>query len=254
MLNIPDLEKRWLRYKIRSFLPATFVALFLILSVIIYTVLDFIPDKHKNPIATIVTPKTQIVKPIQITTQEKNATTRKDVAIIVGSKKQDTKATMLSPSMNFIAKFNYSTTQTQPQTISTTKTNGQVPKTYKTKHKELQQVKKLPVSTITITKQDTAKDIKNILKRFQEDKNPALSLFLAKKYYELDEYEEAAKYALITNQLNKEIEDSWLIFSKSLVKMHHKEKAVNVLHQYIKSSHSTNAAVLLHDIQSGEFQ
>lgn len=254
MLNIPDLEKRWLRYKIRSFLPTTLLILFLIFSAVLYTMLDFTSNEQKETIVKTVVPKAQLIKPIQIKSQEENSTVTKKVAVPTKSKKQESNTTLLSPSMNFMTKFQSSPSQTQPRTISKTKTDGQAPKIYKTKHKELQQVRKLPVSTITITKQDTAKDIKNILKRFQEDKNPALSLFLAKKYYELGEYEKAAKYALITNKLNKEIEDSWLIFSKSLVKMHHKDKAISILRQYIKSSHSTNAAVLLHDIQSGEFQ
>jgi len=67
-------------------------------------------------------------------------------------------------------------------------------------------------------------------------------------------YEKASNYALITNQLNKEIEDSWLIFAKSLVKRGKKEKAIQLLREYINKSHSTNAAILLNNIQSGEFQ
>ena len=256
MLNIPDLEKRWLRYKIRSYLPATLVALFLIFGVIIYTVLDFTPQQKEDNTNVIAIQKKQILKPIEVKQIEQNRTIQqnnKTIALpkkVALPKKSDTNTTILSPSMNFINTIEHSSTQTQP-IISSTKKSHKVKKVVK---KQQKIIKQHPVSTITITKQDTAKDIQNILKRFKEDRNPALSLFLAKKYYELGEYEQASKYALITNKLNKEIEDSWLIFAKALVKMHHKDKAINILRHYIKSSHSVNATVLLHDIQSGEFQ
>ena len=255
MLNIPDLEKRWLRYKIKSYLPAILVALSLIFGVIIYTILDLHPSKSKNSPVALEAHKKHIVKPVKIKPIEANTTLAQHGKTLALSKKKDTNVTILSPSMNFISTLEHSAIQTQPMATTIKKEQKKTQKVHKPKKRQYKEVnKQRPVSTITITKQDTAKDIQNILKRFKEDKNPALSLFLAKKYYELGEYEQASKYALITNKLNKEIEDSWLIFSKALVKMHHKDKAVNVLRQYIKSSHSANAMVLLHDIQSGEFQ
>ncbi len=254
MLNIPDLEKRWLRYKIKSFLPAAMVAFFLIFGVIIYTVLDFTPVKKETIPVHLATQTKEIVKPIEKKQIELNKTVQQDVKTVVLPKKPDTNATILSPSMDFINALEDSSIQTQSINTPIKKQTKKSNKIHKAVKKQQRVQQQHHVSIITITKQDTAKDIQNILKRFKEDKNPALSLFLAKKYYELGEYQQASKYALITNKLNKEIEDSWLIFSKALVKMNHKDKAINVLRQYIKSSHSANATVLLHDIQSGEFQ
>lgn len=250
MLNIPDLEKRWLRYKIKSYLPATLVALSLIIGVTIYTFITITPTKGEHPV-THATPQVEQKVP-----QAKKVMVVKDAMPDNAPLKQkEANITTLSPSMSFMKQLKTSSHQTQYKPIVKTKKvthKKAAPKVVK--ETQITKRDKFPITAITITRQDTDKDIQNILKRFEEDKNPALSLFLAKRYYELGNYEEASKYALITNRLNKDIDDSWLIFSKALVKMHHKDKAINILRKYIQSSHSTNAAVLLHDIESGEFQ
>ncbi|HIP55234.1 MAG TPA: hypothetical protein EYH11_07155 [Sulfurimonas autotrophica] len=107
---------------------------------------------------------------------------------------------------------------------------------------------------ITIERGETKNDVFEVVKRFRKSGDPALSLFVAKKYYELGDYKQAYNYALITNQINPDIEESWIIFAKTLVKLHKKNKAIYTLEEYIKVSHSSNAEILLHEIKSGKFQ
>ena len=109
-------------------------------------------------------------------------------------------------------------------------------------------------NSITIKKQNTYEDIEYVIKRFKKNNNPALSLFVAKKYYELGEYKQAYNYALITNEINNNIEASWIIFSKSLVKLNQKAKAIQTLQQYINHSDSNQAKLLLKEILSGKFK
>jgi hypothetical protein len=97
-------------------------------------------------------------------------------------------------------------------------------------------------------------DIKDVIKRFNVNHNPALSLFIAKRYYQLGEYEKAYNYALTTNEINNNIEESWIIFSKSLIKMNKKDMAVETLKKYIGHSQSSQAKQLLDEIQSGKFK
>ncbi|MDD5373878.1 MAG: CDC27 family protein [Sulfurimonas sp.] len=97
-------------------------------------------------------------------------------------------------------------------------------------------------------------DIKDVIKRFNVNHNPALSLFVAKRYYQLGEYENAYNYALATNEINNNMEESWIIFSKSLVKMNKKDQAVETLKKYISHSQSSQAKQLLDEIQSGKFK
>ncbi len=109
-------------------------------------------------------------------------------------------------------------------------------------------------STIDIKRRDDEEDIKHVIKRFNVNHNPALSLFAAKKYYQLGDYEQAYNYSLITNDINNNIEASWLIFSKSLVKLGKKDKAIETLKKYINHSDSSQARQLLDEIISGKFK
>jgi hypothetical protein len=130
------------------------------------------------------------------------------------------------------------------------------PQTTIIEKKEIVKIKPevLPRKKIIITRKETRDDIKNVIKRFKVSNNPALSLFVAKKYYEIKNYRQSYNYALITNQINKEIESSWIIFIKSLVKLGKKGKAVATLKEYIKASDSNTARLLLEEIQAGKFQ
>ncbi len=258
MLNITDLEKRWFKYKIKSFMPYIVLLSLLIIIVISYFLFALSTEEKKDANSSlknnIIKKQTIPEKKRQTITANKHSSKQKDVHI---STDNNISARVLSPSMDFMTTFTQKSPYIQKQ--------EQIPQHKKiVQKKKKNNIQRLPhkqkkveviaVPHITIVKQNTAHDIKNILSRFQKDKNPALSLFLAKKYYELKDYEKASQYALITNQLNSNIEDSWIIFAKTLVKTHHKQKAINVLTKYIRSSHSTNAALLLHSIRTGEFK
>ncbi|MDA3947149.1 MAG: hypothetical protein PF439_10780 [Helicobacteraceae bacterium] len=96
-------------------------------------------------------------------------------------------------------------------------------------------------------------ELNSVIRRFNNQANPALSLFIAKNYYDLGNYQESYNYALATNKLNPNIEDSILIFSRSLVKLGQKEKAIDTLESYIKKSGSYKAKMLLSEIKKGNF-
>jgi len=108
-------------------------------------------------------------------------------------------------------------------------------------------------STISITQQD-ASDLKDVIKRFETNKSPALSLFLARRYYDLQDYTHSYEYAIKTNEIDSTIEESWLIFAKSLVKLGRNEEAVKTLGTYIQHSNSGRAKSLLDEINKGSFQ
>jgi len=97
-------------------------------------------------------------------------------------------------------------------------------------------------------------ELKGVIKRFNRKKKPALSLFIANKYYEKGNYAESYKYARITYNLNPKIEDSMLIYAKSLIKLGKKDKAKNALTAYIKKTGSINAKTLLNQINKGTFK
>ena len=107
---------------------------------------------------------------------------------------------------------------------------------------------------ISIIKKDTHNDIVEIIQRFNKNNNPALSLFIAEKYYALGNYRQSRHYALITNNLNKDIELSWIIFTKSLVKLGERKKAIQTLQKYLEYNHSNRVQTLLDKIRSGKLK
>ncbi len=269
MLNVHDLEKRWKSYKIKSFLPYFIITMILFISIPIVYIF------YTNDNANVLLHKSIIQKknlpPIAVTKEEnktipaiKNITTKK--SLIIQKVPLNKEIQTLQPSMDFMQNIQH--TSAQPQYIKQQNpkkrpTAKKIRK--KVKPKIIQEViqditpevtptKKEPKVVITIERKETKNDIYEIIKRFKNNNNPALSLFVAKKYYELGNYGQSYNYALITNQINSNIEASWIVFAKSLVKLHKKDKAIQTLKEYIKVSHSSNAEILLNEITSGRFK
>jgi len=259
MLNIHDLEKRWKLYKIKIFLPYIIIGISLL--VILPVTYNFYTNINSNiPTKKPILQKKNVQAAI---TQEK----KKEVLITkqIPIKKIQKSIQTLQPSMNFMKNIQHEASQPQYSKQQTLKKQRVVKKRQKViKPKAVQEivqdltpkttVKQEPKIAITIERKETQNDIFEIIKRFKKNNNPALSLFVAKKYYELGNYKQSYNYALITNQINSNIEASWIVFAKSLVKLHKKNKAIHTLEEYIKISHSSNAEILLNEIKSGKFK
>ncbi|MDQ7068166.1 MAG: CDC27 family protein [Sulfurimonas sp.] len=266
MLNIIDLEKRWFKYKIKSYIPH--LSIFISIIIIIFIFFSFsstsqvLPQENKEvpktlPIIKEVTKIKKISPPILTKTiieVEPIATIDKSQVNTPSSKK-----VVLSPSLDFMRKMQNSI-QPYYKNESSTKQNVQkvqAPIVEVVEHPQVitpKYIEEVNVKHISIKRQNRQNDIYEIIARFKKNNNPALSLFVAKKYYELKDYQQAYNYALITNKINKEIESSWIIFAKALVKMGKRDKAISTLKSYIKQSHSSSARILLDEIYSGKFR
>jgi len=280
MLNTRDLEKRWLRYKLKSYIPhAVIVVSLLVITTIAFIITTTTPEKEEHTeIAKSIKPVVKKpTKPI-----ERNNTSLQTVqqetpviktAVTVPKTNTNNQQLVLKPSMHFMKQIQSEEQQPYYKTLhkskQKTKKRNKIINQQKTieeeyidieknKQKSVQQTiqKKEPdqKSVITIKRRESQNDIKEIIARFKKNNNPALSLFVAKKSYELGNYEQAYNYALITNGINNDIEDSWLIFAKSLVKLGKRDMAAKTLREYIHYSHSGNAKILLNDIESGKFR
>ena len=262
MHNIQELEKKWLNYKIKSFIPLFTISLFsIILLIFIFTF--YKKDIVQIPAKKIIITHTEPIKE----RKEEQVVIKETVPIIktIVPKVQKTltskETLVLTPSLDFIKNLRSNTkTSYQSKSFPSTKETPQVPKVAQNKtlaNTPIQEEiikNEIIKQSIKITKQETQADIQHVIKRFQKNNNPALSLFVAKKYYKLKDYKKSYNYALITNQINNEIDESWIIFTKSLVKIGKKDKAIKTLKKYIEHSHSANAKILLDDIQLGKFR
>jgi len=92
---------------------------------------------------------------------------------------------------------------------------------------------------------------KEVEKRFRLGHDPDDSLFLAKAYYLKGMYKKAEYWALQTNKINENIEESWLIFVKSKVKRGQRNEAIRILNTYIKKTGSAEGRILLDKIKKG---
>ncbi len=254
MLNIHELETKWLHYKVKSYIPRIIIGTSSIIIIVIFYSLEFSTKENiETPVITKnTTIKDTIKKEILSPVNEKATSTK----IVVKNTK-----TLMSPSMNFM----HTISSSSPKYYSTDK-NKKI-KTIKNKTEKPKEATKVEApkveapkvevvknNTIQIKRRDTQGDIQHVISRFRKSNNPALSLFVAKKYYELKDYNQAYNYALITNELNNDIEESWIIFAKSLVKLNKKTKAIETLDRYVKYSHSHKAKLLLDNIRLGRMK
>ncbi|WP_324170801.1 hypothetical protein [Sulfurimonas sp.] len=252
MLNINELENRWRKYKIKSYLPYGIITLSI---VIIFTIIFiFLPYNKVASQATLIKKTKNIHKKIEAEVKkERNVETIKTIKkgkIDINNHNKTT----LSPSLNFMSKIKHDTFSNYENNKLT-----QLNKEKKVQKKKVTKVKAPKeyiekLSTVLIDRKNAQEGIEHVIKRFKKSNNPALSLFIAKKYYELGVYSKSYNYALLTNQINDNIDASWIIFSKSLVKLNEKEEAIQILKKYIQHSHSLQAKILLEEIKSGKFR
>ena len=270
MINIADLENRWVKYKIKSYIPhAIIITSLIIISILVTLMLPDSKTEKKQPVQKKVIEK-RVEKP-QSKKQEAPKVQKSKIVQkapqpvkrqIKQPPKQEEKKLLLKPSLNFMRDMQnatlpyYAGEEKVVKSIhhqAAPKVKPQ-PKKVQPAPKLIQPIKKVQKQSIIITRQDTQSDIEDVIKRFKTNNNPALSLFIAKKYYEIGKYNKSYDYALITNEINSNIEASWLIFAKSLVKLDEKEMAIKTLKAYVEHSSSNKAKRLLDEIQSGKFK
>lgn len=250
MLDISKLERRWLKYKIKKILPyALLITTIVTLGVTIPFVLSTKPSLavliplKKDPIKV----KVPSVLPIQ-----------------------NDEGMVLEPSMHFIESMD---TPSSPMTNVDT-TAPSMTKPAATAKTSIASIASLPVSVPAITqtqatktpqpivkgkitsikRDDAAFDIHELEDRFKDNSNPNLGVYIARYHYDHGNYSEAYNYALKTNSINSGMDDSWLIFAKSLVKLGKEEQAKKTLQLYISNSKSQAAKNYLDSLERGSLK
>ena len=232
MIDIQTLERRWLNYKLRSYLPKVIVTiLFLSLGAILFYFFLYKQQIKQQEKVNIETNSSTIKQLIQPTIQKQQ-------------KKEESHSTppattLLQPSYEFLDHIQ--------------KEEKKAPKPHQTKKREPTK-KKIQKINIQLKRVDTSEKLNEIIQRFNTTNDPKLSLFIAKKYYDKHMYKNAYNYALKTNKLDSNIEDSWIIFTKALIKLNKKQMAVDILNEYVRQTNSQKAKLLLQQVQNGTFR
>jgi tetratricopeptide (TPR) repeat protein len=319
MLNVPDLEKRWKRYRRKRLVPyyAAAGAITVAAFATLFYLYDFDTETQSNASANHYSSRTTLantantssasssirpVQPIQAVASSQTVQTASSSSISVvtntlpataskkvGSAKPRSASSAsrqtvkLAPSMAFMQDFESdvmqyyfdepATSSSQSSSSASIATTGPSEKLPAISPRAT--VSSSPIQTDTVPKASTAnpkvnrpaneasskrmliqrdndmKDIQDVIARFKKNKNPALSLFVAKRYYRIGNYQQAYNYALMTNELDSGIEDSWLIFAKSLYKLDQKEMAIKTLKTYYEESGSVKAKITIDQMEKG---
>ncbi|MFY9143592.1 tetratricopeptide repeat protein [Sulfuricurvum sp.] len=258
MLDIKNLERRWLKYKIKSLSPYILI-FFLSLSLLSGVSLWLTDNKpsHQNSLIAknpVPSPQTAEVPPIP---------------------NVDENITVLEPSMDFVQSFQNIPAPTEMAAVSQPTTvlikqpvqqqqpiqqQPAAPKTlimpeYKPSP-AVAPVSKTVINdkALSINRNESKLEIDDLLSRFKETSNANLGLFIARYYYEHGNFNESYNYALKTNNINNRIDESWILFAKSLMKLGKTDQAKKTLQLYISQSNSENARSLLDSIEKGNFK
>ena len=256
MLDIKKLERRWLKYKLKSYAPYFILAFLLILFAITFFIWSTIDKSTQQPIA-----KNSVTAP------------NKPIPKIGNTPISDENTTILEPSMDFVQSFQNTPITEEISTPTTVIKSKQphttsvplAPKTLTMPEYSPPAVTPPPVisasvktknqESLSINRNNESKlDINELQRRFKETSNANLGLFIARYYYDHGNYDEAYNYALKTNNVNNRIDESWIIFSKSLVKLGRSDQAKKTLQLYIQQSNSESARGLLDSLERGTFK
>jgi tetratricopeptide (TPR) repeat protein len=105
---------------------------------------------------------------------------------------------------------------------------------------------------IQVSSKKTEYTVTEIEKRFRFAKDKDDALFLARYYYDKKQYKTALNWALETNKIDSDIEESWLIFGQAKAHLGQRMEAIRVLQAYYDRTGSKRTKKLLDKIRRGK--
>lgn len=248
MLDIRNLERRWLKYKIKSYAPYIIgVSIILLL----LAMLPYIWFDSEKPVSSLKTSPLSSETPVKVPEMK----SRTEAA-----------SNIIEPSMDFVQTFQPSVPEAHVTPVAIPQSTKPIPQAVpvpKVLHlPESPSIKTPPPvisplsdnKALSMNRNESKLDIDSVERRFKETSNPNLGLFVARYHYDHGNYNEAYNFALKTNSINNKMDESWVIFSKSLVKLGKTEQAKKTLQAYISDSNSESARALLDSIERGSFK
>ncbi|TET87842.1 MAG: hypothetical protein E3J96_04545 [Sulfurovum sp.] len=241
MYDIKPLEEEWKRYKKKKMKPwytlifVIFLMLLISLIFLNYKKIDFLKFNDKSNVEIVTDKSTILLIDKALTTLEIKKSKVSEIPKITEIKPM-TVTSYENESMEIVEDI---------PILEDIKTIKEPRVKIKTVEKSR---KKMHLNIIETTSVSAYKDV---AKRFNQSHDTDDSLFLAESYYRKGNYKKAEYWALQTNKVNGNIEESWLIFVKSKVKLGRKNEAIRILTAYIKKSNSVEAKSLLHKIKKG---
>jgi tetratricopeptide (TPR) repeat protein len=89
------------------------------------------------------------------------------------------------------------------------------------------------------------KPLEDWIEKYNQKRSYALAIYIAKQYYLDTDYKQAGIWAKRANQLDRNQEEAWLLYAKSVYALNNKEKAIRILNIYLQYKESSKAEFLL---------
>lgn len=106
------------------------------------------------------------------------------------------------------------------------------------------EVKQVPRKSY-FTEVNADKPIEDWIEKYNHKKSYALAIYISKQYYFDNDYKQAGIWAKRANQLDRNQEEAWLLYAKSVYALDNREKAVRILNIYLQYKKSSKAEFLL---------
>ncbi|MDQ1325378.1 MAG: hypothetical protein QG564_502 [Campylobacterota bacterium] len=250
MYDIKPLEEEWKKYKRKKMKPwYIFIFVSLFFAVLVPVSLPYYKDSFFRSLKEMTKTKTEIQAQVQPVAKNEH---NQSVVLLNGP------LTMLEVYPPKEKKEEASLLETEPeagpydsaQEVSVleeevvpiqAQTSQPAPK------KEIQK-QKVHLNIIETTSITAYQEVE---KRFYESRDVEDALFLAKSYFDQGKYQKAEYWALQTNKVNQNIEESWIIFVKSKLKLGRKNEAIRILTAYVQRTDSKQGKKLLEQIKNG---
>ena len=241
MYDIPELEKKWRKYKrkqIQKPLIITLIVVLLGLGIAAVT-LTYLNKKEST--------NSKVVQKVPKNNSNVTANTKKDDAIIITKVSNNTKTSNQNSSDGIdLSKAEIVKPNVPDDEIRVIGFDKKDADKIKKKYEDV------------LAPNSKAKEEKEIAlaleEQFKESQDPQDSLKVARYYYKIGDYKKAETWAVNTNNLDGDIEESWLIFAKARAKQGFRVDAIKVLQSYYDETNSPKAKELLDKLRRGKFK
>lgn len=247
MHNVNILEQKLAKYKIKK--NMIYILFFIGFLGLFFSIKYYINEKRENELILSSKKKLHLVINANLNIIEPNLTIIRAKQTIKNNQTTNIKQQgeqIISQIKNLASTDTYSLPSTQnvnndikQQNDNNFKTNNEIYEQPQTTRKKVKLTQESNVATLI-----------DIMKRFNESHDPNDSLFLAISYYEKKEYNKALFWAIETNKITEEIEDSWIIMAKSKFYLGDKNEATRIIKAYASKTGSKEALNIINEFES----
>jgi len=250
MYDIPELEKKWRKYRRNRIKKPIIIGLstLILLGGVGYVGLNYL--SNSSDVNSSVTQNNVVAKNTQ-TSQPKQTKVQKveTPAMVITKTPANTQAVAVAPSNSVNSNSDDTIDLSNATIVQPNVPDDEIRVIGFDNNKEKKEIKK-KYQEILAPKQTEAEirekeELAIYEERFKSTQDPQDSLYLAKYYYKKGNYDKAETWAVNTNSIDGDIEESWIIFAKARAKQGHRVDAIKVLQSYYDETGSAKAKELL---------